>query len=145
MFLFLLGLLILIGGYFTYGKFITTLFGPDNRQPPSIKHHDNVDFIVLPHWKNMLIQLLNIAGIGPVIGLIIGIRFGELVFIILPLGNILAGAVHDYFSGMISMRHNGQNLPATLKIYLGNATYCLFSIFLSIVLLLVVAVFINIP
>lgn len=142
---FFTGLFLLIFGYFTYGCWIESLVAPSDKPTPGVRLKDNVDFIILPHWKNMLIQLLNIAGIGPVIGLILGIKFGPWVFIILPLGNIFAGAVHDYFSGMLSIRNDGANLPRLLKRYLGDRIYPVFSIFLSIVLLLVVAVFINVP
>ena len=76
MFLFLFGILALILGYFTYGRFIERLLGPDNRPTPAIADADGVDTLPLPKWKNLLIQLLNIAGVGPVIGVIIGIKFG---------------------------------------------------------------------
>ena len=78
--LFVLGLLILIGGYFLYGKIIEKIFGPDDREVPAKKNFDGLDYMVLPDWKNKLIQLLNIAGVGPVIGVIIGIKFGEIVY-----------------------------------------------------------------
>ena len=75
MLLFILGMAILIAGYFVYGRFIERLIGPDDRPTPAVSQRDGVDFLVLPHWKNMLIQLLNIAGVGPVIGVIIGVKF----------------------------------------------------------------------
>lgn len=143
MLLFFVGLFILIFGYFTYGRFIENIFMPTNDETPAKRLNDGVDFLVLPHWKNMLIQLLNIAGIGPVIGLILGIKFGPWVFIILPIGNILGGAVHDYCSGMMSIRHNGANLPKLIQLFLGKKVNITF--FLTAVLLLVVAVFVNIP
>ena len=77
--LFLIGLAILIAGYFTYGKLVEKIFGPDDRPTPALSMADGVDYVPMPQWKNMLIQLLNIAGIGPVIGVIIGIKFGEIV------------------------------------------------------------------
>ena len=76
MLMFLLGIVILIVGYCTYGKFIESILGPDDRDTPAKTSYDGVDYLVLPHWKNMLIQLLNIAGVGPVIGVILGIKFG---------------------------------------------------------------------
>ena len=99
----------------------------------------------MKHWKNMLIQLLNIAGIGPVIGVILGIKFGAIVFIILPLGNVLGGAVHDYFSGMVSMRNNGYNVPALSQKFLGKVPSKIVIALISVALILVGAVFTNTP
>ena len=145
MILFLAGIAILIAGYFTYGKFVEKVLSPDNRETPCVKSPDGVDFIALPHWKNMLIQLLNIAGVGPVIGVILGIKFGSIVFIILPIGNLIAGATHDMIAGMMSLRNGGANLTTLVKQNLGNVYYRVFSWFMVILLLLVVAVFVNIP
>ncbi len=145
MFLFLGGILLLAVGYLTYGRFVEKVLGPDGRDTPAKLSCDGVDYVVLPHWRNMLIQLLNIAGIGPVIGVILGIKFGTIVFIIIPIGNIIAGAVHDFLGGMISLRHNGANLPAIVKMNLGRNFAHFFSVFMVFLLLLVVAVFINVP
>ena len=145
MLLFSCGLLLLVIGYFVYGRFIEKILAPDDRITPAVKYRDGVDFIVLPHWKNMLIQLLNIAGVGPVIGVIAGIKFGEIVFLIIPIGNIIGGATHDFVSGMASLRNRGTNLPNFVKITLGTPFFYFFSIFMALLLLLVVAVFINIP
>lgn len=142
---FILGLVILIAGYFTYGRLVEKILAPDDRDVPAVTMHDGVDFVVMPKWKNMLIQLLNIAGIGPVIGVILGIKFGVIAFLIIPVGNIIGGAVHDFVSGMMSIRHNGANLPELIRLYLGRKFYICFSIFMSLVLMLVVAVFINVP
>lgn len=145
MWYFLGGIALLICGYFTYGKFLERILSPDDRKTPVMRKQDGVDYVPLPHWKNMLIQLLNIAGVGPVIGVILGIKFGEIVFLIIPIGNIIAGATHDFLGGMMSLRRDGANLPALIRENLGNKIYWLFSIFVSLLLLLVVAVFINIP
>ena len=142
---FVVGLLLLIVGYMTYGRFVEKTLGPDDRQTPALKYNDGVDYIVLPHWKNMLIQLLNIAGIGPVIGVIAGIKFGAIVFILIPIGNIIGGATHDFIAGMASLRNRGGNLPGFIKMTLGTAYYRFFSAFMIFLLLLVVAVFINVP
>ncbi|SHK36512.1 carbon starvation protein A [Fibrobacter sp. UWH6] len=142
---FLIGVAILIGGYFTYGKFVEHVFGPDDRKTPATENPDGVDRLVLPHWKNMLIQLLNIAGIGPVIGVILGIKFGAIVFILLPLGNVLGGAVHDYFSGMVSMRNNGYNVPALSRKFMGKGPSKVVMTLISVALILVGAVFTNTP
>ncbi len=145
MLFFLFGIAMLIGGYCTYGKYVEGILAPDDRMTPAVTHKDGVDFIVMPGWKNMLIQLLNIAGVGPVIGVILGIKFGACVFLIIPLGNILGGAVHDFASGMMSLRRNGSNLPGMIRESLGSGVYAVFSVFMTLLLLLVVAVFINIP
>ena len=143
--LFVLGLLLLAAGYLFYGKLVEHLIGPDDRPVPSQTKYDGVDYLPLPHWKNMLIQLLNIAGIGPVIGVILGIKFGEIVFVIIPIGNIIGGAVHDFFAGMMSIREGGANMPFLIRKYLGKRYAFCFSWFLVVLLLLVVAVFINVP
>lgn len=145
MFWFLGGIILLIVGYFTYGRFVERILEPDDRETPAKKFYDGVDFVVIPNWKNMLIQLLNIAGVGPVIGVILGIKFGAVVFLIIPVGNIIGGAVHDFVSGMMSIRHGGANLPKLIRITLGKPYYAFFSVFMCFLLLLVVAVFINVP
>lgn len=146
MILFFVGLLILVGGYFTYGKVVEKyLIKPDDTPTPAIANPDGVDFMVLPHWKNIMIQLLNIAGLGPVVGLILGIKFGAWVFLILPIGNVLGGALHDYLSGMMSVRHNGANLPTMMNKYMGPSFRWLSCVFVIFLLTLVVTVFIDVP
>ena len=145
MYLFLAGIAVLIAGYFTYGKFVERVIAPDDRETPAITMNDGVDYLTLPKWKNMLIQLLNIAGVGPVIGVILGIKFGAIVFVLIPIGNLIAGSTHDFLAGMMSMRSKGANLPVIVKDNLGKVYYGFFSFFMSLLLLLVVAVFINIP
>lgn len=139
------GVILLFVGYMTYGRFVEKVLAPDDRKTPALKYGDGVDYIVLPHWKNMLIQLLNIAGIGPVIGVIAGIKFGSIVFILIPIGNIIGGATHDFIAGMASLRNRGSNLPSFGRAAFGNTFYSLFSLFTISLLLLVVAVFINVP
>ena len=143
--LFITGLIILIVGYFVYGNIVERIIAPDDREVPAKKFFDGLDFLVLPDWKNKLIQLLNIAGIGPVIGVIIGIKFGDIVFIIIPVGCIIAGAVHDFVAGMMSMRNKGMNLTGLVKLTAGSKLFVVFAAFMMLALLLVVAVFINIP
>ena len=145
MLLFLIGIAVLIAGYFTYGKLVEKVIGPDDREPPAVTMADGVDYLILPKWKNMLIQLLNIAGVGPVIGVVLGIKFGVIVFVLIPIGNLIAGATHDFLAGMMSMRSNGANLPKIVRDNLGKVYYGFFSFFMCFLLLLVVAVFINIP
>ncbi|MDO5554236.1 MAG: carbon starvation CstA family protein [Planctomycetia bacterium] len=143
--LFFLGMALLIIGYYTYGRLVERILAPDQRKTPGLLVNDGVDFVILPHWKNMLIQLLNIAGVGPVIGVILGIKFGPIVFLAIPLGNVFGGAVHDFVGGMMSLRNNGANLPELIKRTLGRTYYAIFSLFMMFLLLLVVAVFINVP
>lgn len=145
MVLFLTGIAFLAIGYLTYGRFVEKLIGPDDRPTPALTHRDGVDYVELPLWKNMLIQLLNIAGVGPVIGVILGIKFGAIVFLLIPIGNIFGGAVHDFVSGMFSVRNGGCNLPAQMRMTLGSWYYRIMTIFLCVILLLVVTVFINVP
>ncbi len=142
---FLGGILFLIVGYFTYGKFVERIIQPDDRPTPCAAHPDGVDYVELPKWKNMLIQLLNIAGVGPVIGVIAGIKFGKVALLIIPLGCVLMGAVHDFLGGMMSVRMNGANLPKIIRTYLGKGYASIFAWFMIGLLLLVVAVFINVP
>ena len=145
MYTFLIGIAILVVGYFTWGKIAEKIFSPDNRLTPAIAERDNTDKMPLPNKRNMLIQLLNIAGIGPIVGVALGILFGPIVFIIMPIGNVLGGAIHDYFSGMISLRNNGKDLPLLISKFLGKKVNWIFSLFLIAAILLVVATFVNIP
>ena len=145
MLLFLGGIAFLILGYFLYGKLVEKVFDPDDRETPAVKMADGTDFVVLPCWKNMLIQLLNIAGVGPVIGVILGIKFGIIALAIIPIGCVLMGAVHDMAAGMMSIRDKGANLPKIVHKNLGMGYNVFFEWFMVVLLLLVVAVFINIP
>ncbi len=145
MVLFLIGIFILIIGYIFYGKFIENLFGPDDRQTPAFKLEDGVDFVPMDISQNALVQLLNIAGTGPIFGPIAGVLWGPIVFIIIPIGNIFAGATHDYLAGMLCVRENGAQIPIVLRKYLGEKTYQVFSLLLLVLLILIGAVFITIP
>jgi len=142
---FLGGLVFLLVGYLTYGRLIERILGPDDRKTPCVVNPDGVDYVALPTWKNMLIQLLNIAGVGPVIGVILGIKFGKVALLIIPVGCVLMGAVHDFLAGMMSVRRNGANLPALVRESLGKCYAAVFSWALVVILMLVVAVFINTP
>lgn len=143
---FIIGLGILVLGYFIYGLFIEKQFEPDeNRLTPAVKRDAKYeDRQALPHWKCMLLQLLHIAGIGPVIGVILGAKFGPVVFLIIPIGNIFAGAVHDYFSGMICMRNGAKSYLEISKKFL-TKTFAVFStIFMIVALFALSASFTNI-
>ncbi len=142
---FLIGLIILVvGGYF-YGNFCEKTFGPDDRETPAITKADGVDFVVMKKWKNSLIELLNIAGTGPIFGAIQGILFGPIAFLTIPVGCILAGSMHDYFSGMISMRNGGAQMPKLIKKYLGNNVIKVYNFVLWILMFLVGVVFVYTP
>lgn len=145
MILFLVGTAILIiGGYF-YGKFCEKIFQPDDRITPAIKKADGVDYVVMKKWKNELIELLNIAGTGPILGPIQGILFGPIAFLTIPIGCVLAGACHDYFIGMISMRNDGAQVPKMIQKYLGSKTNKAYNIIIWILMLIVGVVFIYTP
>lgn len=142
---FLGGIVFLIFGYLTYGRFVNKVFGPDDRKTPAVLNPDGVDIMPLPEWKNLLIQLLNIAGVGPVIGVILGIKFGKVALLIIPVGCVLMGAVHDFAVGMMSIRMNGANMPKIVGRYLGEGYSKVFSGAMVGLLLLCVTVFINVP
>lgn len=142
---FLIGLFILVVGGFLYGKLCEKIFRPDNRPTPAETDADGVDYVALPKWKNCLVQLLNIAGTGPVLGPIQGALFGPIAFITIPVGCILGGAMHDYMIGMISVRNDGNQMPGLVRKYLGKNAGKLFTCFILLVLILVSAVFIYTP
>lgn len=142
---FILGLVVLVVGGFFYGKFCEKVFRPDERETPATAQADGVDFVALPKWKNCLIQLLNIAGTGPILGPIQGILFGPVAFITIPIGCIIGGAMHDYMIGMISVRNQGKQMPELVRGYLGKGIGKVFAVFVMIVLVLVSAVFVYTP
>ena len=109
---FLLCIIALIAGYAIYGAFVDKVFAPDpKRITPAVSKADGVDYVPLPTWKVFMIQFLNIAGTGPIFGAIMGAKFGPASYLWIVLGCIFAGAVHDYFVGMLSVRHDGAGLP----------------------------------
>ena len=139
-------LLTLIVGYFVYGRYVERVFGPDfKRQTPALTKADGVDYIPLPTWKIFMIQFLNIAGLGPIFGAIMGAKFGTASYLWIVLGSVLAGAVHDYFSGMLSIRHGGESLPEIIGRYLGMTTKQVMRAFTVILMILVGAVFVAGP
>lgn len=142
---FLAAIAILLLGYFTYSKVIERNFSPDDRETPAVKINDKVDYIVMPTWKVFLIQLLNIAGTGPIFGAISGALFGPVVYIWIVLGCIFAGAVHDYYGGMLSMRHDGASVSELTGVYLGNAMKQVMRVFSVILLVMCGVVFTTGP
>lgn len=141
----IVGLVILVVGGWLYGKFVEKQFGPDDRQTPAYAKRDDVDYVPIKGWKNTLINLLNIAGTGPVLGPIQGILFGPIALITIPIGCVLAGAMHDYFNGMIATRNGGAQMPRIVSKYLGKGSRGLYLVFSSILLLLVGVVFVYTP
>ena len=142
---FTFALLLLIGGYFVYGRYVNRIFGPDNRKTPALTMADGVDYIPLPTWKIFMIQFLNIAGLGPIFGAIMGAQFGTASYLWIVIGTIFAGAVHDFFSGALSIRQGGESLPEIVGRYLGMTTKKVMTIFTMILMILVGAVFVSGP
>ncbi|MDF1507289.1 carbon starvation CstA family protein [Robertmurraya sp. DFI.2.37] len=143
---FLTGIALLIVGYFTYGKFVEKVFGvKDERATPAYVNSDGVDYVPMSTPKNSLIQLLNIAGTGPIFGPIMGALYGPVAFIWIVIGCIFAGAVHDYLTGMISIRNRGAHLPELASKFLGKAMKHVVNAFAVLLLLLVGTVFVSTP
>lgn len=143
---FIIALAVLIVGYFIYGTYISKVFGVDSKRvTPVHTMADGVDFVVLPTWKIFLIQFLNIAGLGPIFGAIMGVMFGPAAFIWIVFGTIFAGAVHDFLSGMMSLRSNGASLPEIVGNQLGNRTKTALRYIALLLMILVGAVFVYNP
>ena len=142
---FTIALLGLVVGYLFYGKFIEHVFAPDNRTTPAVAKADGVDYIVMPGWKIFMIQFLNIAGTGPIFGAIMGAWYGPVAYLWIVFGCIFAGAVHDYLSGMLSLRHGGVGLPELVGKYLGQTTKKLMLVFSVLLLIMVGVVFVYSP
>ena len=141
----LISFAVLIIGYLVYGKVTEKVFAPDDRQTPAIAINDGVDCVPMKTWKAFLVQLLNIAGTGPIFGALMGAVFGPVVFLWIVFGSILGGAVHDYMSGMISSRHKGASIAELSGTYLGNVVKWIMRIFSIILLVLCGTVFVTSP
>lgn len=139
---FVLGIIILFVGYIVYSRYVERVFEPDNRETPAYAKQDGVDFVPMSKNRNALIHLLNIAGMGPIIGAIQGILFGPIAFLLIPIGCIFAGGVHDYFAGMLSMRNGGLQITGLIEKYLGKNAFKIFMVIVSIMLLLLATVFV---
>ncbi len=143
---FLICVALLILGYFTYGKYVEKIFDVDlNRPTPCCTMEDGCDYIAMPTWKVFFIQLLDIAGLGPIFGPILGALYGPVALLWIVIGCIFAGAVHDYFSGMLSVRTQGKSIPEVVGDFLGMPARIIMRIFSVILLLLVGVVFILGP
>ena len=138
---FLVCLALLIGGYFVYGNLVNNIFSPDDRETPAVRINDGVDYVVMPQWKLFLIQLLNIAGLGPIFGAMQGALWGPIVFLWITFGTIFAGGVHDFFSGMMSERNDGASISEVCGIYLGGLMQNVMRVFSVVLLVMVGTVF----
>ena len=142
---FLISLIALLLGYVFYSRIVERVFGPDDRPTPAIRKADGIDYIVLPGWRIFMIQFLNIAGTGPIFGAIMGMWFGPAAYVWIVLGCIFGGAVHDYVSGMLSMRHDGEGLAELTGRYLGPVARRLLIVFTMLMMVLVGAFFVYCP
>ncbi|MCX7861925.1 MAG: carbon starvation protein A [Bacteroidales bacterium] len=143
---FIVSILLLFGGYWFYSRLVDKIFGSNSQNvTPAISQSDGVDYVALPWTKIFLIQFLNIAGLGPIFGAIAGAMWGPVAFLWIVFGNILAGAVHDYFSGMISLRHQGASITEIVGTYMGKAMKQIMRVFVVIMMIMVGAVFVTGP
>src|SRR5574344_1030295 len=138
---FFVALALLVLGYFFYGKLVEKLFAPTDNKTPAIANPDGVDYVPMSNAKAFLIQLLNIAGLGPIFGAISGALWGPMVFLWITFGTIFAGGVHDYFSGMLSARNDGVSISEISGIYLGGAMKNVMRVFSVVLLVMVGTVF----
>ena len=142
---FFISFVALVLGYLFYGKFVSKVFAPDDRKTPAVVINDGIDYVPMPNWKIFMIQFLNIAGTGPIFGAIMGAKFGPAAYLWIILGCIFAGATHDFFSGMLSMRNNGADLPALIGKYLGKTPRNVMLVFCVVLLIMVGTVFVYSP
>ena len=143
---FLICLLLLVGAYFLYGAYLDRVCQIDSKAAvPSATLYDGVDYIPMPRWRTFLIQLLNIAGVGPIFGAIMGACFGPVAFLWITLGGIFIGAMHDYISGVILLRNDGLSLPEVVGRYLGGGMLQLMRFISMVLLILVGVVFMRSP
>ena len=138
---FILCIAALVVGYIFYGKRVDKIFGSDDRETPAIALNDGVDFVPMKGWKIFLVQLLNIAGLGPIFGALNGALFGPVVYLWIVFGTIFAGGVHDYMCGMLSMRHKGASISEITGTYLGKVMLQVMRVFSVILLVMVGVVF----
>ena len=142
---FFVALVALLVGYLLYGKFVERIFGPTDQPTPAYEKQDGVDYIPMAGWRVFMIQFLNIAGTGPIFGAIMGAQFGPSSYLWIVFGCIFAGAVHDYFCGMLSLRHGGVGVPELVGHYLGSGARKVMLVFSVFLLLMVGTVFVYSP
>lgn len=143
---FILSIILLVAGYLLYGRFVERFFGTSSQRPmPADVHNDGVDFMPLPTWKVFVIQFLNIAGLGPIFGAIMGAAYGPAAYLWIVLGCIFMGAVHDFFAGMMSVRCDGANMPDITGRYLGKGMKTVMNVVVCFLLLAVGVSFVTGP
>lgn len=142
---FFISLAALVVGYLVYGSFVERVFSPDDRPTPAVAKADGMDYVAMPYWKVFMIQFLNIAGTGPIFGAIMGAKFGPAAYLWIVFGCIFAGAVHDYFTGMLSMRNGGCDLPELVRKYLGRVASKVLLAFAVFLLVMLGTVFVYSP
>lgn len=142
---FFISLAALVVGYLVYGSFVEHVFSPDDRPTPAVAKADGMDYVAMPYWKVFMIQFLNIAGTGPIFGAIMGAKFGPAAYLWIVFGCIFAGAVHDYFTGMLSMRNGGCDLPELVRKYLGGGASKVLLAFAVFLLVMLGTVFVYSP
>ena len=143
---FLVSILLLCAGYFVYGKIVERFVGADpDKKTPAYERQDGIDFMPMSTWKVFVIQFLNIAGLGPIFGAIMGAAYGPAAYIWIVLGCILMGAVHDFFAGMMSLRNGGANMPDITGRYLGNTMKKVMNFIVAFLLLAVGVSFVTGP
>ena len=143
---FLICFAVLVTAYFTYGRYLEKVCAIDASNPvPSQTMYDGVDYIPMPRWKIFLIQLLNIAGLGPIFGALLGAAYGPVAFLWITLGGVFMGAMHDFVAGVISLKNNGVSLPEIVGTFLGNGTKMFMRVFTLLLMVLVGAVFMSQP
>lgn len=143
---FLVCLALLVAAYFTYGRYLERLVDIDPAaETPCKRLYDGVDYVPLPRWRIFLIQLLNIAGLGPIFGAVLGAAYGPVAFLWITFGGIFMGAAHDFIAGVISLRHDGASLPETAGHYLGSGMKVVMRLFSAGLMILVGAVFLSQP
>lgn len=141
----IISVIVLLIGYMLYSRLTEKVFAPDGRQTPAFCKNDGVDFVPMKTWKSFLVQLLNIAGTGPIFGALMGAVFGPVVFIWIVIGSIIGGAVHDYMSGMISLRNNGSSIAEVSGKYLSKSAKWIMRLFSIVLLVLCGVVFVTSP
>ena len=146
MYSFIIALVVLILGYIFYGRLVERVFGIDpNAKTPAVEHPDGVDYVPMSGWRVFLVQFLNIAGLGPIFGAIMGIFFGPSAFLWIVFGTIFGGGVHDYMSGMLSLRKNGASMPEVVSDEIGKGLGFVVRIFVLVLLVLLTTTFLSSP
>ena len=143
---FFVSILLLVAGYFFYGKYVAGYLDVDpDRKTPAYEFQDGIDFTPMPTWKIFVIQFLNIAGLGPIFGAIMGAAYGPAAYLWIVLGCIFMGAVHDFFAGMMSIRNGGSNMPDITGKYLGKGMKVVMNVVVAFLLLAVGVSFVTGP